>query len=391
MFDALVVGAGPAGSQTAHNLSRRGHAVAILDYRLQPGAKLCTGIVGLECVERYSVPPNLIFRSVQSALVVPPQSGAVRIRRDKALALVIDRVRFVGLVSERARDAGAVRRLGRRVTRIEVLPDRVIAEAEFSGHIERYEARAIVVASGFGSRLPGMVGLERAGTPGYAAQTTIHGVDLDEIRVYAGTRMPSGFFGWVVPTAGGAALAGALGRRRPVAALQALLAGLPSEGIAFEDAGPLRAWGVPLRPAARSVADRVMMVGDAAGQVKPTTGGGIYYSMLAGDLAADALDSALRTDDLSAAGLAAYDRAWRNLLGRELRIGYVARTIYERLSAADLEKIVRLAASNGLLESGAAFDWHADLVMRALSYKLLDSILTPFRKAAARVASVAGG
>src|SRR5439155_9661105 len=68
---------------------------------------------------------------------------------------------------------------------------------------------------------------------------------------------------------------------------------------------------LPLQPLARTVADRILAVGDAAGIVKPTTGGGIYYSLVSASLAADALRTALDRDDLTAAAGAPYVSAWR--------------------------------------------------------------------------------
>ena len=183
----------------------------------------------------------------------------------------------------------------------------------------------------------------------------------------------------------GSALVGTLGRRRSLAALRSMMDGLSDDGAKFDGVKPSRSWGVPLRPAERSSNNRVLMVGDAAGQVKPTTGGGIYYSMLSGDIAANVLSEALLRDSLSSSDLGIYDQEWRRLLGRELKLGYLARTIYERLSTRDLEKILRLASSNGLFEDTVDFDWHADLVVRALGYKLLDSVLSPFRTMAAKV------
>ncbi len=380
-----MIGAGPAGSQTANSLSRLGHNVAIIDYRLLPGTKLCTGVVGLECVKRYDVPSHLIFHSVSSATIVPPVSMPVRIERDGVQAYVIDRTRFVQAVTDRAQEAGATLLLGRRALNINIMSDRVEVEADHNGGLERYQARAIVLATGFNTKLPRFVGLEPAGTHAYASQTEVSGVDVDEIRVSAGRPVPAGHFGGVVPTMKGSALVGTLGRRRSLAALRSMMGGLSDDGAKFGDVKPSRSWGVPLRPAKKSANNRVLMVGDAAGQVKPTTGGGIYYSMLSGDIAANVLSDALLQDNLSSSDLSVYDQEWRKLLGRELKLGYLARTIYERLSTRDLEKILQIASSNGLFEDTMDFDWHADLVARALGYKLLDSVLSPFRTMAARV------
>ena len=87
-----------------------------------------------------------------------------------------------------------------------------------------------------------------------------------------------------------------------------------------------------LRLLRKTCGERILVVGDAAGQVKPTSGGGIYYGMLCADIAANTLNTALHRDDLSVKNLSRYDREWRRKLGREIMIGYWARKLFERLS-----------------------------------------------------------
>ena len=82
-----------------------------------------------------------------------------------------------------------------------------------------------------------------------------------------------------------------------------------------------------------------MVVGDAAGQVKPTSGGGIYYGLLCADIAADTLHRALQEGDFSAGMLSRYERKWKKRLGRELKIGYWARRMFERLSDGQIDRI----------------------------------------------------
>jgi flavin-dependent dehydrogenase len=225
-----------------------------------------------------------------------------------------------------------------------------------------------------------MVGLAPATPAAFAAQVPLHGAGLDTVQVLAHRHMPQGFFGWVVPTTPDRALAGVFGRGRPRAALKSMLDGLQAEGATFELEGQPRAWGVPVRPAAVSYAERVLLVGDVAGQTKPTTGGGIYYSLRCADVAADVLDAALTADDLSAQALRPYEERWKGILGRELRLGYLARRIYEQLGAREVDSLLFLTASNGLLKEGVRFDWHSDLVARALGYRLFEGILGPFTR-----------
>ena len=121
-------------------------------------------------------------------------------------------------------------------------------------------------------------------------------------------------------------------------------------------------------------------MGDAAGQVKPTTGGGIYYGLLCADIAANILHRALASNALSAKSLADYEREWGKKLGRELRIGYWARRFYERLSDRQLDKIFDIIKSYGideaLLRAGElSFDWHGAVVLRLLEHRALSKAI----------------
>jgi flavin-dependent dehydrogenase len=112
-------------------------------------------------------------------------------------------------------------------------------------------------------------------------------------------------------------------------------------------------------------------VGDAAGQVKPTTGGGIYYGLLCADIAVDVLDRAIAGNDCSSRALLEYERRWKNLLGRELRVGRWARRAFERLSDRRIERLFNTVQNSRATESllnapGFSFDWHSRLILRAL-------------------------
>ncbi len=145
--------------------------------------------------------------------------------------------------------------------------------------------------------------------------------------------------------------------------------------------------GIPLKPLARTYGERFLVVGDAAGQVKPTTGGGIYYGLLCADMAANNFHRALKSNDLSAKSLASYDRGWRRKLGQELRIGYWARKFYEHLSDRQIDRIFDIIKSEGideaLLKAGdLSFDWHGTVVLRLLGHravsKAIEAMKIPF-------------
>jgi len=132
----------------------------------------------------------------------------------------------------------------------------------------------------------------------------------------------------------------------------------------------------------------LLVVGDAAGQVKPTSGGGIYYGLLCADIAVRTLHLALEDDDLSARRLSRYERAWHKKLSRELRIGYWMRKLYERMSNRQVDRIFKILKDNAIDEAlleadDLSFDWHSRTILRLVGYKMVaravNVIKLPFR------------
>ena len=154
-------------------------------------------------------------------------------------------------------------------------------------------------------------------------------------------------------------------------------------------------WGIPLLPLGKTYTDRVLVVGDAAGQVKPTTGGGIFYSLLASEIASGALDQALRDDELSANRLGAYQKEWKNLLSNELEVGYSARCAFEFLGDSQISSLVHQAGKNGFVAELAnspdvSFDWHSSMIGKIMGHPTLGGVLRLVNPLLARMARAPG-
>jgi len=388
-LDAIIVGAGPIGSYLAYKLADAGYEVLVLEKAEGLGSKTsCTGIIGRECVSSFPVEEHVILRWVNSARIFSPSGRSLRVFREEDQACIIDRRAFDRSMAEQAQGRGAQYRLGSPVRDVKVGGSGVTVEVSSPpGEGSTYNARAVVVAAGFGSRNTEKLGLGTVGdfVMGAQAEVSTHGVD--EVEVYFGRKVAPGFFAWLVPTTSGKALAGLLSRRSPGIYLGNFIDALQTKGKIVSIDSDLSHGGIPLKPLARTYGERLMVVGDAAGQVKPTTGGGVYYGLLCAEIAANTLITALKADDLSARSLSRYERDWKTKLARELRVGYWSRKLYEHLTDRQVDRIFDIMKSSGidraLLEAKElSFDWHSDIMLRLLGYravgKVVDVLKTPF-------------
>jgi flavin-dependent dehydrogenase len=135
---------------------------------------------------------------------------------------------------------------------------------------------------------------------------------------------------------------------------------------------------LPLAAIPRTYASRVLVVGDAAGLVKPTTGGGIYYSLVSAALAAEVLSEALAAGDLGAPVLADYERRWRARLAAELDAQHSLRTVAHRMSDDDIESLFELARTDGVMpivRRTASFNRHRKLILALFRHPPARAIL----------------
>jgi flavin-dependent dehydrogenase len=172
-------------------------------------------------------------------------------------------------------------------------------------------------------------------------------------------------FAWLVPLQNGSTRVGVMCARNPRGALIRFLdhvAPLWRE----HDAIHLASKPIAQMPLRKSYAERVLVIGEAAGQVKATTGGGIYYGLLAARLAAETIGQAFARGCFAAAALQRYEQAWHALLADELSLGLSFRKLYGWLGDRQMDGILSYIAANGLkdlIRRKANFDWHRDLIV----------------------------
>ena len=390
MYDVVVVGGGPIGSYTAGCLSAKGHKVLVLEKKQRVGESVCcTGIVGLECVNKFNIDESLILRKANGASLFAPSGKELFIRRNEPQACILDRIAFDVAMAEKARAAGAEYSLNNRVTDITVEKDNVTVTVSDQRKSREIKAKTVVIATGFTPPFLRRLGLGAFGDYCVGAQVEIEVKDADNVEVYFGNPAP-GFFAWVVPTKPPTARIGLLMRKTPGIYLKKWLRELENRGRIATHTAEISYGAIPLKPLPQTYGERLIVVGDAAGQVKPTSGGGIYYGLLSAEIAANTLHNALAEGDLSAKRLARYERGWKKKLGRELTVGYWARKIFERLSEKQIDRIFEIVKSGNIDEAmlkapDLSFDWHSKTILRLVKYQMvartMKIIKLPFKTA----------
>ena len=369
--DVVVVGGGPAGLMAARTLSQRGHDAVVLEEHDEVGVPVhCTGIVGLDAFAELNLSRDTILEVAHSARFHAADGNAVAIESDQIHAAIVDRRLFDQTLAQQAVAAGAEVRTGSRVSHLEPAQGQVRVRTTTG---EVLTARACVVACGAKYRFNQQLGLGLPRMFGQSAQLDTAFPALDQIEVHLDNRRTPGGFAWVVPYRRGGRSRAKLGLLSDVGAaagFATFTAGLADRLGGARDRWPRpRLKILPLGPVRRTYAARVLAVGDAAGLVKPTTGGGIYYGLLSGHWAAETLDGALRRDRLDARGLRAYETRWRECLGPEIRAGLAFRTIASRLDDEAISTLVELANVDGLvpmLKRTANFNWHSGAALALL-------------------------
>ncbi len=389
LYDVIVVGGGPTGSYAARKLAEKGHRVMVLERKGVAGDPVCcTGIIGQECASDFAIDDRLILKRVNHASLFSPSGNRLILRREKPQACILDRAAFDVAMAELAQKAGADYAFQSTVKDIVIDKTKASVAVSCRGKGITLQAKSVVIASGFGPGICRRLGLGRPGDFTIGAQAEVNTAEMDEVEVYFGRGIAPGFFAWLVPTTPGTARAGLMARKNPGLYLKEWLTRLAARGKIISPEVKVSCRGIPLKPLPRTYGERLLVVGDAAGQVKPTSGGGIYYGLLGADIAADTLHKALADGDLSAKRLAQYQRQWRRRLGRELRIGYWARKLFERLSDRQIDRIFEIVKADGmdktLLEAEElSFDWHSKVIMRLIGNRILpgaiDLIKIPFR------------
>lgn len=307
-WDVVVVGGGPAGATAAHELATAGYDVALLDRagRIKP----CGGAVPPQLMEDFDVPESLLVNRVDTARIISPKGNHVDIPVGDGFVGMVDRDVFDEWLRARAETAGATRITGSFEAFERDRNDRLVIRyregGSRSGDLRRLRTRTLVGADGALSRVA------RQALPDEAAQAKFvfayHEVIASPMvedqhfgaarcDVYYEGGLSPDFYAWVFPH--GDTTSVGTGSARKGFSLRGAVSEL-RDRTGLGDVETIREEGapIPMKPLPKwDNGKDIILAGDAAGVVAPSSGEGIFYAMTGGRCAARAVDLALETGD----------------------------------------------------------------------------------------------
>jgi geranylgeranyl reductase family protein len=361
----------------ALHLAQRGFAVSVFEEHSTAGDPVhCTGVLAAEAFDEFGISRESILNPLSTATFFGPSGSSIAYTTPTTEALVVDRPVFDRMLCDQAEAAGAVIRVGAKVLDVRVAASGVTISC---AEQPPAQARTCILACGASYALQRRLGLGMPRLHLQSAQMELPAANPGTVEVYFGTHVAPKGFAWVVPVVRGVrsfARVGLMCDRDAREHFDRFLSAIrPRWQLGAPDClqnGLVpRAKMLPLAPIGRSYGPRLLAVGDAAGLVKATTGGGIYYSLLSGRLGAETLAAALAARDLGERAMAEYETRWRAILGDELEAQMQLRRLAHRLTDEDIDDLFELARTDGIMpivRRTARFNRHRNLILSLLNH-----------------------
>lgn len=383
-FDVVVVGGGVCGSFSALTAARLGAEVVVCEEHEEIGVpQHCAGHVSINGLKRVglSLPRKIVENEFSRAVFYSPCGREFAIECASSVTCVLNRELLDKHLADLAERAGVQYLLESRA-------ESLLVDSNFvrgvvvrrKGTRETLASNLVIDAEGCSSTLLKKVGLQTLDRSMvvHAIQAEVDRVkemNVDTVEVYLGRRYAPGFFAWIIPKRDGSAkvgLATTIGDPR-----EYLNRFMRDHPVASKKLGSSRVTALSLHPIPLGGAipktywNGLLVVGDVASQVKPTTGGGIVFGLLCSKIAGEVAYDALKSNDFSAGFLSRYQSRWRELIGFDLAAMRQVRKLLNRLPDDKIDKLIDLCSKLGvsrILEEIGDLDFQGKSLVRAIQH-----------------------
>ena len=357
-YDVVIAGGSVAGLFCAREIARNGHSVLVLEEDYEIGTpEHCGGLVSLSALEELGIIPHskTFEHLIDSAQIFAPNGDSFIINSKKQKVAEVNRRELDKQIAHQAQKNGADIKVK---TSFQEITEEGVRTSD--GDIK---CKIVVDARGVSS----LINKDRDGIL-LSAQYEIYSdwIKKDKVEVYFDQEKYPGFFAWIIPSNDGMGKVGVAGRGiRAAQVLEEFLSKKGKFSIIRKIFAPIWIKG----PIDNFVSDRLVIIGDAAGQSKPTTAGGIFSCGFAGILAGQAIAKYLETGKKSE--LQKYQKKWKEKFGKKFEKQLLARKLLERLDNQTINKLFESVTPEITKEisENDDFDFHTGSIIKLLGIK----------------------
>lgn len=358
-FQVVVVGGGPAGAMAAR-AAAEARAKTLLLERAPKKVVCCAGLVSRTTAERLQTPRTLVLREIRAVRLFFPDEKMAELRAEETKAVVLDRYALNQWLRNEAQESGA---------ELWFAAATALTNTHLVTTQGTVEFDVLIGADGAHSTIANLAGLPKPREFLVAVQAEIRAELGDAVEVYLGA-VPD-FFAWAVPAEEGVARAGlatSQGRKALMWLGDFLTRRFPRAPVLS-----VRTGLIPLGPPPETVRKHTLLLGNAAAQTKPLTGGGLAFislcAPLAGILAAQGPET-----------LPQYEAQWRRMIGEEITFEEKVRRVFLGLGPEAFAQLSHALADRKLaqfLAEAGDIDCFSVLVEKILARPSLWPTLLP--------------
>ena len=357
-FDVVVAGGSVSGLLCAREIAAKGFSVLVIEEDYEIGTpEHCGGLVSITGLEELGVIPfrKTFDHMIESAKITAPNGNSFIINSEKQKVVEISRRELDKQIAFQAQKNGAVIKVK---TSFQEITDTGVRTNE-----EVIDCKIFVDARGVSS----LIQKDRTGIL-LSAQYEIYAdwIKKGKVEVIFDQEKYPGFFAWIIPSNEGKGKVGIAGREINISeTLDKILEEKGNFSTIRKIFAPIWIKG----PIAKFVEGKTVIVGDAAGQAKPTTAGGIFTSGMGGVYAGQAISKFLKTNKRS--DLEEYQKKWTQRFGKEFEKQVFARKILERIDNNTINKLFEAITPEIVKEISEKddFDFHASSIIKLLGMK----------------------
>jgi digeranylgeranylglycerophospholipid reductase len=360
--DIAIVGGGPCGSYSAYTAAKLGSKVLVCEEHKEIGVpKHCAGHINISSLKKLGiqVPQTAIENEIKGAIFYSPSNIQFVLRCHTPVTYVINRELFDKHLFDLAIKYGVQYRFNSKAKSLLFDSGHVngVTLKGERGNSKKVEAKIVIDAEGCSSKLLKQTGLQRpkGSMMVRGIQAEVENVEAtykDMVEVYLGNKVAPGFFAWIIPRKDGSAkvgLATESGDPRKYLHRFAEKHPVASEKLNKSKINKISLHPIPLAgPIPKTYSESFLVVGDAASQVKPTTGGGVIFGLTCARIAGQVAYEAVKRQDFSEAFLSSYQSRWKRLVGFDLTAMLRIRKMLNSMSDNRIDGMIDLCRKLGV-------------------------------------------